>query len=103
MASTFAEFRIKRVDPALSAGLVIPTYASTVNVSVSGGKANIKHTRHRFRDMFPTYLSTAYTSVSMWVRRYWQEWQTPTSSDGFYQFLILFRRPWCKPRRGHDW
>ena len=56
--NTFAKLRIKRMNPALSTSFVVPTCAIPVNMREA--EMAIEHTRHRFGDMFPTDLSTAY-------------------------------------------
>lgn len=48
------------MNPALPTGLVIPTY--TLPVNIREAQVAIGHTRHRFRDMFPTNLGTAYNA-----------------------------------------
>jgi len=50
------------MDPALPAGLVVPTYTPPVNSRER--EMTIEHTGHRFRDIFPTNLSTAWSAGS---------------------------------------
>ena len=55
---TFAKLWIKRMDPALSACLVVPACAPLVDWG--GVEMAIEHTRHRFGNMFPADLGTTY-------------------------------------------
>lgn len=60
MIDTFVKFRINRTNPTVPTCLVVSTY--TLPINAKGADMAIKHTRHRFRNIYPRNLTTAYNT-----------------------------------------
>lgn len=104
MINTFAKLGIKGVNPALPTSFVVPTY--TLLINMVKGEMTIEHTRHRFRNVFPTDLST--TCIAGIIVRCGSEMikrneSTLTCNNSFCKKPVFLRCPRYEPRWGHGW